>query len=155
MKTSSFTFARRGMSVKVIYLSGPLQVAEVNVGDKENGLSLQVGQGLEISGVGLLGSGYHADASVFPWTKKKENSSKKMRSTLFHISNRTVGLPGSVRSISDLEAKTCNIFNAAQTFWLLAEQFSLFVPYLPLRSLRKKQRTQCAHQFVAWPAAGM
>lgn len=54
------------MSVKVIYLSGPLQVAEVNVGDKENGLSLQVGQGLEISGVGLLGSGDHADASVFP-----------------------------------------------------------------------------------------
>lgn len=64
-KTSSFTFARRGMCVKVIYLSGPLQVAEVNVGDKENGLSLQVGHGLEISGVGLLGSGYHADASVF------------------------------------------------------------------------------------------
>lgn len=65
------------MSVKVIYLSGPLQVAEVNVGDKENGLSLQVGQGLEVSGVGLLGSGYHADASVFPWTKKKRIQAKR------------------------------------------------------------------------------
>ena len=49
----------------VIYLSGPLQVAKVNVGDEEDGLSLQVGHGLEISGVGLLGNGYHADASVF------------------------------------------------------------------------------------------
>lgn len=54
------------MSVEVIYLSGPLQVAKVNVWDEEYGLSLQVGHDLEIGGVGLLGHGYHTHASVFP-----------------------------------------------------------------------------------------
>lgn len=38
-----------------------------------------------------------------------------------------------------LWCKNCTnkiIFHAAQTFWLLAEQFSLLVPYFPLGSLR-------------------
>lgn len=55
----------------MIHLSGPLQVAKVNVGDEENGLSLQVAHGLEVSGVGLLGSAYHAYTSIFTWRTEK------------------------------------------------------------------------------------
>lgn len=54
------------MCVEVIYLSGPLQVAKVNVGDKEYRLSLQVSHGLEIGGVRLLGNSYHTYTSIFP-----------------------------------------------------------------------------------------
>jgi len=49
----------------LVYLSGPLQVSKVNVGDEEYGLSLQVTHGLEVGGVGLLGNGYHAYTSIF------------------------------------------------------------------------------------------
>lgn len=49
------------------YLSGSLQISKVNIGDEEHGLGIQVGHGLEIGGVGLLGGTYHPDASVFPW----------------------------------------------------------------------------------------
>lgn len=52
---------------EVTYLSGSLQVSKVNIGDEEHGLGIQVGHGLEIGGVGLLGGTYHPDASVFPW----------------------------------------------------------------------------------------
>lgn len=52
---------------EVTYLSGSLQVSKVNIGDEEHGLGIQVGHGLEIGGVGLLGDIYHPDASVFPW----------------------------------------------------------------------------------------
>ncbi len=58
--------------VEVTHLSGPLQVAKVNVGDEEHGLSLQVGHGLEIGGAGLRRDGYHAYTPVFPWTPEKE-----------------------------------------------------------------------------------
>lgn len=44
----------------VSYLSGPLQVPKVNVGDEEHRLSLQVGHGLKEGGVRLLGNGDHA-----------------------------------------------------------------------------------------------
>lgn len=54
------------MCVEAIYLSSPLQVAKVNVGDEEYGLSLQVGHGLEVGGVGLLLYCYHTHAAVFP-----------------------------------------------------------------------------------------
>lgn len=50
----------------VSYLPGSLQVPEVNVGDEEHRLSLQVGHGLEEGGVRLLGDGDHAHAAVLP-----------------------------------------------------------------------------------------
>lgn len=64
--------------VQVTYLSGPLQVAKVHVWDKEHGLSLQVGHGLEVGGVRLLRYSYHADASIFPWTPEKRRVGKNI-----------------------------------------------------------------------------
>lgn len=48
------------------YLSGPLQVPEVNVGDEEHRLSLQIAHGLKEGGVRLLGNGDHGHATVLP-----------------------------------------------------------------------------------------
>lgn len=53
------------------YLSGPLEVAEMDIWDKEDRLGLQVSHGFKESCVGLLGNTYHTHASVFPWTPVK------------------------------------------------------------------------------------
>lgn len=42
---------RRKTTVQSLYLSGSLQVPKVDVGDEEDGLSLQVSHGLKIGGV--------------------------------------------------------------------------------------------------------
>lgn len=48
------------------YLTGPLQIAKVDVGDEEDRLGLQVRHGLEEGGVGLLRDTYHTRTSVLP-----------------------------------------------------------------------------------------
>lgn len=53
------------------YLSSPLQVAKVDIWDKEDRLGLQVSHGFKESCVGLLGNTYHTHTSVFPWTPAK------------------------------------------------------------------------------------
>ena len=63
------------------HLSGPLQVAEVDVRDEEDGLRLQVGHGLEIRGVGLFGRRYHTHSSVLPWRWRKKEHLEKSRYT--------------------------------------------------------------------------
>lgn len=54
--------------VILVYLSGPLQVAKVDIRDKEDRLGLQVSHGFEESCVGLLRETYHTHTSIFPLT---------------------------------------------------------------------------------------
>lgn len=72
--------------VVLFYLSGPLQVAEVDIWDKEDGLRLQVSHGFEESCVGLLGNTYDTHTSVFPWTSVKETEAL-MKTLLKHFTS--------------------------------------------------------------------